>query len=273
MADSQSKIDVAAEKAFAEAAEKKSAETVNVQAVEKAVEKDETAPVKADKVADAVASKPAKAPAKKAARKSPAKKKVAAKKAAPKKKALARKAPAKKVAAKKVAAKKPAAKTKDTPTIAQLKDKIMATAKSAKTTDFTKTVKETAAEAQTRAKAVYNKGTELTSEVVDFQKGNLEAVVESGKVLASGMQDLGRVYIQDAKLAAETVTADVKKMASIKSPTELFQLQGEIARRNFDVAVERSSRNVEAMMKLANEAFAPLSNRASLAAERIKKAA
>ena len=271
MADSQSKIDAAAEKAFAEAAEKKTAEAVNTKAVAKAVEADKPAPVKTEKVAEAVAA--------------PAVKKVAAKKTAPKKKAVAKKVAAKKAPAKKVAAKKApalvkktkaapkkAAAAKTTP-ISKLKETIMATAKTAKTTDYTAKAKEMAADAQTRAKAAYDKGTELTKDAVEFQKGNLEALVASGKILANGMQDMGRAYVEDAKGAVETVQADVKKMVAVKSPTELFQLQGEIARRNFDAAVAGASKNTEAMLKLANEAFAPLSTRFSLAAEKFSKAA
>ena len=149
----------------------------------------------------------------------------------------------------------------------------MATAKNAKTTDYTAKAKEMAADMQTRAKAAYDKGTELTKDAVEFQKGNLEALVESGKILASGMQDMGRTYVEEAKSAADTLQGDVKKFAAIKSPTELFQLQGEIARRNFDAMVSTTSKNTEAMLKLANEAFAPLSSRMSLAAEKVRKVA
>ena len=269
MAESQTKIDAAAEKAYAEAAAKKTSE-VSAKAVEKAVDADKTAPVKTDAVAKAVAA-PAEKPAAKAA---PAKaKKVAAKKAPAKKKPVAKKTAPKKIAAKKaVPAKKAATKTSKTPII-KLKDTIMATAKNAKTTDYTAKAKEMAADLQTRAKAAYDKGNEITQDAVEFQKGNIEALIESGKILASGVQDMGRTYVEEAKSAAETVQGDVKKFAAIKSPTELFQLQGEIARRNFDAMVSTTSKNTEAMLKLANEAFAPLSSRMSLAAEKIRKAA
>ena len=99
-------------------------------------------------------------------------------------------------------------------------------------------------------KAAFEKGSEITSQVTDFHKGNIEALVESGKILASGMQDMGRTYVEEAKTAADTVQDDVKKMAAIKSPTEFFQLQGEIARRNFDAMVATTSKNTEMMMKL-----------------------
>ncbi|WP_417321061.1 phasin family protein [Erythrobacter aureus] len=268
MAESQSKIDAAADKAFAEAAEKKTADAVNAKAVEKAVEADTTAPVKADAVAKAVAAEPKKA-APNAPKKKAAPKKVAAKKAAPAKKPVA----AKKIkAAPKKAATVKAKAAKTTP-ISHLKDTIMATAKKTAETEYAAKAKELAADVQTRAKAAYDKGTELTKDAVEFQKGNLEALVESGKILASGMQDMGRTYVEEAKSAAETVQEDVKKFAAVKSPTELFQLQGEIARRNFDALVSTTSKNTEAMLKLANEAFAPVSNRMSLAAEKVRKAA
>ena len=264
MADSQSKIDAEAEKAFAAAAEKKAAGSISAQKVEKAVAAEPAAPVETAAIAKAVKRKPAKTkPAAGKARKKPAAKQAVAKKAASASKPL----PAKK-------AKKPAAKpATQTPPISQLKETIMATAETATTIDYTAKAKEMAADMQTRAKAAYDKGTEMTKEAVEFQKGNLEALVESGKILVSGMQDLGRTYADEAKSAAETVQGDVKKVAEIKSPTELFQLQGDIARRNFDAMVSATSKNTEAMLKLVNDAFAPVSNRMSLAAEKVGKAA
>ena len=264
MAESLSKIDAAAEKAFAEAAEKKTSEAVVKPA-------SAPVPVAAAPVANAEAPKPAAAP----------KVKPVAKKAAPKKavkKAVAKKAvakpAAKKTAVRKAPVRKPVAATAETTkpisTLTQLKDKIMATTK---TTDFTKTAQDVVAELQSRAKAAYEKGTEMTADVTAFHKGNFDAVVESGKILAAGMQDLGRTVVEDAKSAAETVTADVKAIAAVKSPTELFQLQGEIARRNLDTIVARTSKNAEVMMKLANDMFAPISTRASVAMERLTKAA
>ena len=264
MAESLSKIDAAAEKAFADAAEKKASEAVAKPAA--------SAPVAAAPVVKAEeAPKPVAVP----------KVKPVAKKAAPKKavkngaakKAVAKPA-AKKTAARKAPAKKPVAAaaktTKPISTITQLKDKIMATTK---TTDFAKTAQDAVADIQARAKAAYEKGTEMTADVTAFHKGNFDAVVESGKILAAGMQDLGRTAVEDAKAAAETVTADVKAIAAVKSPTELFQLQGELARRNLDTLVARTSKNAEVMMKLSNDMFAPLSSRASVAMERLNKAA
>lgn len=198
----------------------------------------------------------------------------------------AAKAPAKKpapTAAKTAAAKAPEPAVASTPApkpapapiiqtesepVSTPKETIMATQPG---TDFTNTVNATVSEMQNRAKSAYDKGTELVSEMTEMTKGNVEAVVESGKILAGGMQDLGKTYVEEAKTAYEQLTADMKEMAAVKSPTELFQLQGKIARRNFDALVATSSKNVEAAMKLANESFAPISGRINLAAEKISQ--
>lgn len=258
-----SKIDAAAEKAYADAAAKKG---VSEKAVEKAVEADAPKPEpKVAAVKKAVAKKAA-------AKKAPAKKTVAKKtvaKKAPAKRAAAKKTAVKKAPAKKAPAKAAAKTTTDNPVI-QLKDKIMATAK---TTDFTASAKEMAADMQERVKTAAAKAGEFASEAGEFNKANLEAVVESGKVMFAGAQELLRANVETGKTVVETMTADVKKMAAVKSPTELMQLQGELARRNFDAVVSYGSKRTEAIVKLYNDAFAPISSRVSVAAEKISKAA
>jgi phasin family protein len=156
------------------------------------------------------------------------------------------------------------------PTLTELKEKIMA---NAKTTDFAKPFTDAVSEFQSKAKTAYDKGAELTAEATEFAKGNLEAVVESGKVYAAGVQDLSKSYVEEAKSAYETFTADLKELAAVKSPTELFQLQAKLARRNFDAMVAYGSKNTDAVSKLMSETFAPISGRVSLAAEKVSKAA
>lgn len=256
----KSKIDAAAEKAYAEAAAKQG---VNEKAVEKAVEADAPkAEVKTEAVKQAVKAPASKKPARKAAAKPAAKRKAATGK-------TARKPAAKKAAPKKTA--KAAAKiAAPANPIIEVKEKIMATAKN---TDFTKTAKELLADAQTRVKTAVAKSGELAAEVTEFNKGNVEALIESGKIFFNGVQNLGREQVEVTKTAVETVTEDFKKLTSVKSPTELMQLQGELARRNFDAAVSLGSKNTEALVKLYSDAFAPISSRMSVAAEKIKKAA
>lgn len=255
------KIDAAAEKAYAEASVKA------VAAPKPAAPAAVPAPVaaKAAPAAKAVAAPKKKTPVAKKALKVT----KTVKKTAPKTTKLA---PVKKpVLAKKAA--KPAAPKASAPTtnpILKIKDTIMATAKN---TDITATAKEVLADVQTRAKTAYAKSTVLGAEATEFTKANVEAVVESGKIFLAGAQDLLKTNVETGKTVIETVTEDAKKMAAVKSPTELMQLQGELARRNFDALVSYGSKRTEAWVKLYNEAFAPITNRVSVAAEKIKKAA
>ena len=277
-----------AEKAYAEAA----AEVTPAKAVppppEPAVPEQAVAPVEAKPVAEAKAAAPKKpaAPIKKAA--APKKPVAAIKKAAaPTKPAASRKIekPAAKSAAKlvqakaakraarvaKAAAAPASAKTFEPKyTVSELKEKIMATATN---NDFTKPIVDAFGDYQSKAKAAYEKSTEAVTEMTEFGKGNVEAIVESTKIFAAGAQTLGKTYVEEAKSAYETMTADLKEMAAVKSPTELFQLQGKIARRNFDALVATSSKHTEAFMKLANDTFAPLTGRVEVATEKLAKVA
>jgi len=146
-----------------------------------------------------------------------------------------------------------------------------------KTTDLadkmTKSMSDAVSEMQTRAQAAYDKSTGFVSEMAELAKGNAEAFVESGKIFSGGVQDLGKTFADEAKSAYEVATADMKDMAAIKSPTELFQLQGKIMRRNFDSLVATSSKNSEAAMKLMNDTFAPISARVNTSVETFSKVA
>ena len=297
MADSPEKTDDSAEKAYAAAssevkkapakaapADDKSG-AIDIKAVKEAVQDEKPAPA----VKKAPKTKPA---AKKAAakKKAPAKK-VVAKKATPARKPTSKVQSAEKAkpAPRNTAIKAAAAKRKPAtvqkkaairkaasttaPSITELKEKIMAT----KTTDITETMSKSMTDAvadmQSKAQAAYDKSTAAMAEMTDLAKGNVEAMVETGKIVAGGMQDMGKTYVDEAKSAYELMTADMKEMAAVKSPTELFQLQGKIMRRNFDAFVATASKNSEAAMKLANDAAAPMTGRMNVAAEKLSKVA
>ena len=173
------------------------------------------------------------------------------------------------VASKKAPVRKSPAKS-GTPTLSVLKEKIMA---KTTTKDFTAAVSTAFTELKEKAKSAYEKSTSAAGEATEFAKGNVEAVVESGKIFVEGAKALGADMVAESKSAFETMTADVKEMAAMKSPTDFFKFQSELLRRNFDAAVATGSKNTEAMFKLTNEAFAPISTRVSMAVEKVSKAA
>ena len=124
-----------------------------------------------------------------------------------------------------------------------------------------------------RTKAAVEKSTKLIEEANDFAKGNVEAIVESSKIAANGLQTLGQDAAEYSRKSFETATATLKTFGTVKSPTELFKLQSDFFRTAFDSYVAEASKNTEAMLKLAGDAAQPLSSRFALAAEKVKAAA
>jgi phasin family protein len=129
------------------------------------------------------------------------------------------------------------------------------------------------AEANERAKAAVEKGTKLFEEANEFSKGNIEAIVESGKIAAKGIETLGQDAADYSRKQFEGATAALKSLSSIKSPTDFFKLQSDYVRSSFDSIVAQTSKNTEAMLKLAGEVAQPISNRVAVAVEKVKIAA
>ena len=124
-----------------------------------------------------------------------------------------------------------------------------------------------------RTKAAVEKSTKLVEEANEFAKGNVEALVESGRIAAKGFETLGQDAAEYGRKSFENATAALKSFAAVKSPTEFFKLQSDFVRGAFDSYVAEASKNTEAVLKLAGDAAQPLSNRFAVAAEKVKTAA
>jgi len=123
-----------------------------------------------------------------------------------------------------------------------------------------------------RAKTTIERNTRIAEEMTELTKGNVEAIVASTKVAAKGVETIGHEVAEYSRKSFEEASAALKGFAEVKSPTDLFRLQGEFARTQFDGLVAESSKMSEAMIKLAGDVFAPITNRYSVAAERVKNA-
>jgi phasin family protein len=121
-----------------------------------------------------------------------------------------------------------------------------------------------------RFKAAVEKSAKLGEEMVDFAKGNVEAMVASARVAAKAGESFSQEAAEYGKKNFENATSVFKSFATAKSPTELFQLQSDYAKASFDSAVAQASRVSESLMKAAGEIAQPISNRYALAAEKIK---
>ncbi|MDB5689198.1 MAG: phasin family protein, partial [Sphingomonas bacterium] len=121
-----------------------------------------------------------------------------------------------------------------------------------------------------RAKAAVEKTSKMAEELTELTKGNVEAIVASGRVAAKGAEAMTQEAADFSKKSFETATGAMKSFAAVKSPTELFQLQSEFARSQFDSMVAEASKVSESMLKLMGEMVQPLSTRYAVAAEKLK---
>jgi phasin family protein len=206
------------------------------------------------------------------------------------------------VKAKPVAAKKPAVVKAAAKKVAPAKANVAKTVKSAKTTTtkltatspvavaqkglktMNDTVTKFANEAKTRfesltadmngrSKEAMEKASKLAEEAVEFQKANIEALVESGKIAAKGVQALTEEGVAFGRKSIEDTTAALKGYTAVKSPVEFFQLYAENSKKAFDTAVAQTSKTSEMVVKIANDSFAPISNRVSEITAKVKAAA
>lgn len=129
------------------------------------------------------------------------------------------------------------------------------------------------AELNDKAKAAVEKNTKLVGEMTELAKGNVEALVESGKIAAKGLETMGQDAAEYSRKQFEQATATMKSLAAVKSPADFFKLQSDYVRTAFDSMVAETSKNTEAFIKLAGDAAQPVSNRVAVAMEKIKTAA
>jgi len=125
------------------------------------------------------------------------------------------------------------------------------------------------ADAGERGQKFAAKSQKTAEEFTDLAKANIEALVEAGRIAATGAKSIGQDVLASGRDGIEQASDAVKTLAEAKSPTEFFQIQSELARASFDRFVAESSKLTERVVKLAGEAAKPLQNRASLNANRI----
>jgi phasin family protein len=124
------------------------------------------------------------------------------------------------------------------------------------------------ADASERSQEIVKRSQKVAEELADLARANVEAVVEASRVAVEGAKAIGQDAVSSSREGYEQAADAIRSLAEAKSPTEYLQLQGDFARASFDRAVAESSKLTESLVKLAGEAFQPISNRASANAER-----
>lgn len=151
-------------------------------------------------------------------------------------------------------------------------------------TDVIETGKKFAEEAKAKIESVYadfnekakvnvEKSTKALEEVSDLAKGNVEALVESGKIAAKGFETIGQDAVDYGRRSFEKATASIKSFSTAKTPTEFFQLHSQFLSSSFDDFTKEATRSGEAFLKLAGEVAQPLTARVTVVTDKVKSLA
>jgi len=123
-----------------------------------------------------------------------------------------------------------------------------------------------------RAQSAMERNTRFAEELSELGRGNVEAIVQSTKIAAKGLETVGQEVAEFGRKSFEDASAALKTMVEMKSPADFFRLQTEFARTQFDSLVSETSKLSETMIKLAGDVAQPIASRYSVAAERVKTA-
>lgn len=124
-----------------------------------------------------------------------------------------------------------------------------------------------------KAKTGVEKSTKAFEELGELAKGNVEALVESGRIASKGIESLGQDAAEFSRMNFEKASAAMKNLAAVKSPAEFFQMQSELLTSAFDSFAKETAKQSEALLKLAGEVAQPISTRVSVVTEKVRSLA
>ena len=126
---------------------------------------------------------------------------------------------------------------------------------------------------QEKMKEGVSKVMKTTEELVAFGQGNVEAMMKSSQIWASGMQDLSKHLAAAAQTSLNDSMAAFKAMTSVKSFKDAIELQSSFARSALEKSVAESGKLTDASLKLTEQALAPITARVTVAVEKFSNAA
>ncbi len=108
-------------------------------------------------------------------------------------------------------------------------------------------------------------------EAAEFGRGNMEAVAKVAQTLTTGMQDLGKQAFAVAQSVTDQALESAKAMAAVKSLKEAAEIQASFTKSAFERSLSETAKLQEASFRLAEQAYAPLTARFTLAVEKFGK--
>ena len=108
-------------------------------------------------------------------------------------------------------------------------------------------------------------------EAAEFSRGNVEALTKSAQAYVSGVQDLGRQAAAMVQGLTDQALEGAKALSGVRSLKEAAEVQAGLARAAFERAINDTTKLQETALKVAEQTFAPLSARMTLAAEKFSR--
>lgn len=108
-------------------------------------------------------------------------------------------------------------------------------------------------------------------EFATFGKQNVDALLQSGTVVAKGVEELSRAMFGFAQATLEAGAATSKAMLGVRTLGEFVALQNEYARTSLDSVLNESVKLSELTVKVANGALEPIGARVGAAIETFTK--
>ncbi len=127
--------------------------------------------------------------------------------------------------------------------------------------------------AQERAKEAADRGVELAKGAVEFNRENIEALIESGKITTKEAQALGKTNVKYTRENFVEASRALQGLFSVATPKDFFEKQTDYVRSGLDRVMDQTSNNADAVVKIAGKAYQPIADRLADIQKELKKAA
>ncbi len=126
---------------------------------------------------------------------------------------------------------------------------------------------------QSKIKEGVSKAMKTAEELVAFSQGNMEAIVKSSQIWATGMQDLSKHMAAAAQSSLDETMSAFKALSGVKSLKDAIELQSALARSLMEKSMAESGKLTDASLKLTEQTMAPITARVTVAVDKLGKAA
>tara|TARA_R110002073_G_scaffold34434_10_gene102188 strand:+ start:154 stop:717 length:564 start_codon:yes stop_codon:yes gene_type:complete len=127
--------------------------------------------------------------------------------------------------------------------------------------------------AQDRAQGIAGGAVNLTKNIIEFQRENIEVLIESGKLTAEGALLLIRNNLAFTRENIVALSRALQGMASRGTPKQRVARQADYLLGGVNRFLDQAAANVGTVIKISGNAFEPISHRLSDIKEEVSKAA